>query len=218
MDGRTWEVSLNVPLITATEPRLDEPAQLGPEPGVHHQARTFRSTSTRTVVFAVGERYGNVYGNKFVTNCSQLPGRLPGALRRRQGVAGERRGLHRLGRCRQLVQGRPDQESVAVDDRRLRRERRGLRRHPGHQELPRGRRQGQHAVGPAAGALGHADGGARFERLRDQPAARQRPCRSGRWAGRTTCSTSASTVCAARQDVRQQDLQRQTATGRGATS
>ena len=42
MDGRTWEVSLNVPIITQQEPRVDEPPQLGSEPRVHHEARRSR--------------------------------------------------------------------------------------------------------------------------------------------------------------------------------
>ena len=42
MDGRTWEVSLNVPLVTTKKPRLDEPSELGPESHVHHAARRSR--------------------------------------------------------------------------------------------------------------------------------------------------------------------------------
>lgn len=71
MDGRTWEVSLNVPLITRRSlvwtsrlnwdqnrsyiTKLDVPAYFD-----------------GNIRFAVGERYGNVYGKQFVTNCSQL--------------------------------------------------------------------------------------------------------------------------------------------------
>ena len=73
MDGRTWEVSLNIPVISrrsfiwssrinwdqnrAYITKLDVPEY-------------FNSN----VKFAVGERYGNVWGHQFVTKCSQLPG------------------------------------------------------------------------------------------------------------------------------------------------
>jgi hypothetical protein len=72
LDGRTWEVSLNVPVVSKKSlvwtsrvnwdqnrtyiTRLDVPE--------------YFNTSAR---FAVGERYGNVYGKQFVQNCSQLP-------------------------------------------------------------------------------------------------------------------------------------------------
>jgi len=72
LDGRTWEVSLNVPVVSKKSliwtsrvnwdqnrtyiTRLDVPE--------------YFNTTAR---FAVGERYGNVYGKQFVQNCSQLP-------------------------------------------------------------------------------------------------------------------------------------------------
>ncbi len=72
LDGRTWEASLNIPVVTRKSllwtsrfnwdqsrsyiTRLDVPE--------------FFSGSIR---YAVGERFGNVYGKQFVQNCNQLP-------------------------------------------------------------------------------------------------------------------------------------------------
>jgi TonB-linked SusC/RagA family outer membrane protein len=76
MDGRTWEASLNVPIINkralAWTSRLN-----------WDQTRTyitrmdvpdfFATNNNANIRYAVGERYGNVYGKKFVTSCDQLP-------------------------------------------------------------------------------------------------------------------------------------------------
>jgi TonB-linked SusC/RagA family outer membrane protein len=77
MDGRTWEVSLNVPILAkksfvwtsrfnwdqnrAYITSLDVPEY-------------YNSVTNSNIRFAVGERYGNIYGHQFVTKCSQLPG------------------------------------------------------------------------------------------------------------------------------------------------
>jgi TonB-linked SusC/RagA family outer membrane protein len=72
MDGRTWEVSLNVPLVTKRS--LVWTSRLNWDQNRTYITRLdvpeYFNTSAR---FAVGERYGNVYGKQFVTSCSQLP-------------------------------------------------------------------------------------------------------------------------------------------------
>ncbi len=81
MDGRTWEAAINVPVITrsdlnysfrvqwdrvrATITRLDVPEFFT---GVPLQA------ADGIFKFAEGERYGTLYGRKFITECGDLPG------------------------------------------------------------------------------------------------------------------------------------------------
>src|SRR6185312_15194120 len=76
MDGRTWEVSLNVPLITRRS--LVWTSRLNWDQNRTYITRLdvpeyFNNVTDSNIRFAVGERYGNVYGKQFVTNCSQLP-------------------------------------------------------------------------------------------------------------------------------------------------
>jgi TonB-linked SusC/RagA family outer membrane protein len=72
MDGRTWEVSLNVPLISTRS--MIWTSRLNWD-----QNRTYITRLdvpeyfNGNIRFAVGERYGNVYGKQFVRSCSQLP-------------------------------------------------------------------------------------------------------------------------------------------------
>jgi TonB-linked SusC/RagA family outer membrane protein len=72
MDGRTWEVSLNVPIVTKRS--LAWTSRLNWD-----QNRAYITSldvpeyNNSNVRFAVGERYGNVWGHKFVTQCSELP-------------------------------------------------------------------------------------------------------------------------------------------------
>jgi len=72
MDGRTWEVSLNVPLVSRKS--LVWTSRLNWD-----QNRAYITSldvpeyNNSSVRFAVGERYGNVWGHKFVTSCSEFP-------------------------------------------------------------------------------------------------------------------------------------------------
>ena len=77
MDGKTWEASLNIPVITRRS--LVWTARVNYD---QNRAKItsmdvpdfFQSVDNARVHYAVGERYGTVYGKKFVTSCSQLPG------------------------------------------------------------------------------------------------------------------------------------------------
>ena len=76
MDGRTWEVSLNVPLLSTRQ--LVWTSRLNWDQNRTYITRLdvpeyFNNVTDSNIRFAVGERYGNVYGKQFVTNCSQLP-------------------------------------------------------------------------------------------------------------------------------------------------
>jgi TonB-linked SusC/RagA family outer membrane protein len=72
MDGRTWEVSLNVPVIAKKS--LIWTSRLNWDQNRAYITRLdvpeYNNSNAR---FAVGERYGNVWGHKFVTSCSELP-------------------------------------------------------------------------------------------------------------------------------------------------
>jgi len=72
MDGRTWEVSLNVPLISRRS--LVWTSRLNWDQNRTYITRLdvpeYFNTNAK---FAVGERYGDVYGKEFVRSCSQLP-------------------------------------------------------------------------------------------------------------------------------------------------
>lgn len=80
LENKTWEVSLNVPIITRRE--LSWSTRLSWD-----QTRTFitklgvppffagppQQGAGEMFQFAEGERYGTIYGRKFITNCAELP-------------------------------------------------------------------------------------------------------------------------------------------------
>jgi hypothetical protein len=76
MDGKTWEASLNIPLITkknlvwTSRLNWDRNRSMITAMGVPD---FFESVDNARVHYAVGERYGNVWGKKFATSCSELP-------------------------------------------------------------------------------------------------------------------------------------------------
>jgi TonB-linked SusC/RagA family outer membrane protein len=76
MDGRTWEVSLNVPIMSkrslAWTSRLNWDQTRAYITSLN-VPDFFASNTDANIRYAVGERYGNVYGKSFVTKCSQLP-------------------------------------------------------------------------------------------------------------------------------------------------
>jgi TonB-linked SusC/RagA family outer membrane protein len=72
MDSRTWEISLNVPVITRKS--LAWTSRLNWDQSRSYITRLdVPEYNNSNVRFAVGERYGNVWGHKFVTACSELP-------------------------------------------------------------------------------------------------------------------------------------------------
>jgi TonB-linked SusC/RagA family outer membrane protein len=76
MDGRTWEVSLNVPVLSRRS--LVWTSRLNWDQNRTYITRLdvpeyFNNVTSSAIRFAVGERYGNVYGKQFVQSCSQLP-------------------------------------------------------------------------------------------------------------------------------------------------
>ena len=72
MDGRTWEVSLNVPVITRKS--LAWTSRLNWDQNRAYITRLdVPEYNNSNVRFAVGERYGNVWGHKFVTSCDEFP-------------------------------------------------------------------------------------------------------------------------------------------------
>jgi TonB-linked SusC/RagA family outer membrane protein len=76
LDGKTWEVSLNVPVVTTKnltwtsrvgwDRNRTEITALG-VPGF------FQSSESSTYRYAVGERLGTIYGKRFLTSCAQFP-------------------------------------------------------------------------------------------------------------------------------------------------
>lgn len=75
MDGRTWEASLNVPIITKRS--LVWTSRLNWDQNRSYITSMnvpdfFQSTTDVNIRYAVGERYGNEYGKTFVTRCDQL--------------------------------------------------------------------------------------------------------------------------------------------------
>lgn len=72
MDGRTWEVSLNVPIITKKS--LAWTSRLNWDQNRSYITKLDVPEYFDGVIkFGVGERYGNIYGHEFVKSCSQLP-------------------------------------------------------------------------------------------------------------------------------------------------
>jgi hypothetical protein len=76
LDGNTWEVGLNLPLLTTKS--LVWTSRIGwdktrtkiTELGV---PAFFQQSSSSTFRYAVGEQLGTIYGKKFVTQCAELP-------------------------------------------------------------------------------------------------------------------------------------------------
>jgi TonB-linked SusC/RagA family outer membrane protein len=77
LDGKTWEVSVNVPIITSRDitwssrVMWDRTRTHITELGV---PTFFQSSNSSTFKYGVGEQIGTIYGKRFVTNCSELPG------------------------------------------------------------------------------------------------------------------------------------------------
>lgn len=76
MDGKTWEASLNIPVIARRSvvwtARLNYDQNRAKITSMN-VPDFFQSVDNARVHYAVGERYGTVYGKKFVTECSQMP-------------------------------------------------------------------------------------------------------------------------------------------------
>ncbi|HUF26060.1 MAG TPA: SusC/RagA family TonB-linked outer membrane protein [Gemmatimonadaceae bacterium] len=76
LDGKTWELALNLPLITRRDvswnSRIswDRTRTYITELGV---PEFFQTSSSSTFKFAEGELLGTIYGKTFMTQCSQLP-------------------------------------------------------------------------------------------------------------------------------------------------
>ena len=76
LDNKTWEVSLNVPIINkgnitwTSRLAWDRTRSVITSLGVPPFFQTLNSSTTR---FAEGERVGNLYGKTFIKSCSQLP-------------------------------------------------------------------------------------------------------------------------------------------------
>lgn len=76
MDGRTWEASLNVPILTKRNLVWTSRINWDQNRSVITKMDVpdfFQSVDNARVHYAVGERYGNIWGKKFATSCSQLP-------------------------------------------------------------------------------------------------------------------------------------------------
>ena len=76
LDGKTWEVSLNVPLVTTKN--LAWTSRVGWDRNRTYITSLgvpgfFQGSSSSTFRYAVGEQLGSVYGKKFITNCAQMP-------------------------------------------------------------------------------------------------------------------------------------------------
>ncbi|HET9453075.1 MAG TPA: SusC/RagA family TonB-linked outer membrane protein, partial [Gemmatimonadaceae bacterium] len=76
LDGKTWEVALNIPLLTrrdmvwSTRLGWDQTKTFITKLGV---PAFYQAQSSYNFRFAVGEQLGNIYGKKFVTSCAELP-------------------------------------------------------------------------------------------------------------------------------------------------
>jgi TonB-linked SusC/RagA family outer membrane protein len=76
MDGKTWEASLNVPIITKKALVWTSRVNWDRNRAVISAMSVpdfYQSVDNARVHYAVGERFGNVWGKSFVTQCSQLP-------------------------------------------------------------------------------------------------------------------------------------------------
>ncbi|MGQ0645952.1 MAG: SusC/RagA family TonB-linked outer membrane protein [Gemmatimonadaceae bacterium] len=76
LDNKTWEVSLNMPIISkgnvtwTSRLAWDRTRSVITSLGVPPFFQTLNNSTTR---FAEGERLGNLYGKVFIKSCSQLP-------------------------------------------------------------------------------------------------------------------------------------------------
>jgi TonB-linked SusC/RagA family outer membrane protein len=80
MDARTWEASLNVPLITrrslvwTSRLNWDQNRSVITHMDIPDYFESNPNVGTGNLVkYAVGEQYGTIYGKQFVSKCSQLP-------------------------------------------------------------------------------------------------------------------------------------------------
>jgi len=77
LDNKTWEVSLNMPLVTTN--KITWTSRVSWDRNRTHITSLgippfFSTTSSSTFRFAEGERIGTIWGKYFIRNCSQLPG------------------------------------------------------------------------------------------------------------------------------------------------
>lgn len=76
LDNHTWEVSLNIPVLTTNS--VTWTSRLGWDQTYSFITDLdvppfFQSTASSTFRFAKGERIGTIWGRNFVTKCTQLP-------------------------------------------------------------------------------------------------------------------------------------------------
>ncbi|MBK8250721.1 MAG: SusC/RagA family TonB-linked outer membrane protein [Gemmatimonadetes bacterium] len=76
LDNHTWEVSLNIPVLTTNN--LTWTSRVGWDQTYSFITDLdippfFQTTASSTFRFAEGERIGTIWGRAFVTSCSQLP-------------------------------------------------------------------------------------------------------------------------------------------------
>jgi len=77
LDGKTWELALTLPLIS--NPELSWTSRVAWDRTRTyitelHVPEFFQSVSSSTFKFAPGEQIGTIWGKKFLTSCSELPG------------------------------------------------------------------------------------------------------------------------------------------------
>jgi len=71
MDGRTWEASLNIPILTRRN--LVWTGRLNWDQNYSKiTSMDIPAFFSGSIFYSVGERYGNTYGKKFVTDCNEL--------------------------------------------------------------------------------------------------------------------------------------------------
>ncbi len=76
LEGRNWEASLNIPVLTRRSLVWTARINMDQNRSVITQMDVpdfFDNVDNARVRYAVGERYGTIYGKQFVTKCSQLP-------------------------------------------------------------------------------------------------------------------------------------------------
>jgi outer membrane receptor protein involved in Fe transport len=71
MDGRTWEASLNIPILTRRN--LVWTGRLNWDQNRSKiTSMAIPAFFSGSIFYGVGERFGNIYGTKFVTDCNEL--------------------------------------------------------------------------------------------------------------------------------------------------
>ena len=219
MDGRTWEVSLNVPIITKKSLAWTSRLNWDQNRSYITKLDVPEYLQLAAVRFAVGERYGNVYGKQFVQSCSQLPSDFQSRCGAGKEWQSNDEGYIVWVGAGNSYQGWPDEEPVPVDDRRLHRQRRRLRRNSRHHELPR--RPAARSI--RRGASDRCTGACsrpfviRTAPRRSSSSATRMPLWKIGWSHNLQFKRMNAYVLH-RQDLRQQGLQRRIASGRSATS